>query len=154
MKRLLLLPIILFVLIACDEEKVHQEFSISEYWTEHHKTEWNSLTVTQNLLGTWDWVYNVCCPMLQGFKGEFTLDQNIQVIFSTDRITITQDGEVIESGDWYVETRDGKLFGVTASPFVAKIGGRILFNGDHVLFNSSYVDGPDNYFRKIPNSSN
>ncbi len=151
MKRYLLVLISILILsfAACDkDEDATPEFDLTEFWNEHHKVEWDSLSTAQNLLGTWDWVYIWCCPEASDMNGSVTTDQGMQVNFRPNDLQVLHNGEVIQTTDWEIEVRDGSLFGVKTTPNVVKLFGRILFKNDHVVFNGSYIDGADHYFRR------
>ncbi len=149
MKNIILILIIATIaFISCDEAEVHSEFNNSDFWEEHHSMEWDSTSTANNLLGTWNWVYNVCCPLSSNFEGVRKEQENIKVRITNTKIELIEKGKVIQTSKWSINLIDYDLYGIVMESHIPNLGGRILFSNNHVLFNDSYIDGADNYYSK------
>lgn len=149
MKQLLLITGILSVLcFSCDEADVLAEFNTTDFWETHHSQSWDSTSTANELLGTWVWEYNVCCPLGVTFEGSNKSSENVKVIFSVSEIKMIIEDEVTTTTNWGVTEIDDNLFALNMDNPIPILHGRILFADNRVLFNASYIDSADNYFYK------
>lgn len=149
MKKYLYLSVCLAILFAsCEEAEVNSEFNSSDYWAAHHLQQWDSTSTANNLLGTWTWKYNVCCPFTKGFEGVKKDKENLKVKFTTNTIEVVQNGEITQTSNWSINRKNEALYGLEMDNPIHQLYGRILFSDNKVLFNDSYLDGADNYFIK------
>jgi len=112
----------------------------------HGTTAWDSLTIHTNLLGKWEWEYIQCFwnpedgnnEDFRGMLVEFKPDNTLEVKVN---------GQITQTSTWKVANLNDGYWGITVSPVVIQLPGRILFCDERVLFNDSYLDGCDNYFK-------
>jgi hypothetical protein len=110
-------------------------------WDCHHRNTWSSQKVANQLLGRWQWRY-VSCELLQSA----TQYAGLEIIFAPDKtLTVRENGVVKQNARWEVVPTDN-IWGLAVQPAVSQLHGRILFCDQTVEFNSSYIDGCDNYF--------
>ena len=79
-------------------------------------------------------------------------NEKFQLTFTPEKIKVFINEELTQESNWSVEVRDSEYFGIVAEPYVVNTFGKILFAENRVLFNGSYIDGPDNYFKKVTSS--
>lgn len=146
MKQLFfVLGTILFILIACEEARLRKEYNILDFSTDHSSQSWDSTSTANQLIGSWKWVYYECC--VEGTLGaEDKTDEEFIVKINRTKIQVYQKDELVKSTDWFLEIEDGNFYGINTQSDISQISGRILFSGDRILFQNSYIDGADNYF--------
>ena len=140
---------LLFLTNSCnDSDSIEPE--LPNFWTEHHKVAWDSTSTANNLIGTWKLTYRYCCPesTTRGTTQNVE-DENFQLSISAEKISVFIDGELEQESSWSIGIQDIEPFGISAEPSVANTFGRILFAEDMILFNGSYIDGPDNLFERV-----
>ncbi len=133
-------------LISCVDENVKPPLTHTDFYTCHHEKIWNEVSTRDSLIGIWDWIYT----------GRFNLGQNVEdqkitIEFNPDSTLVTKvKDSITQISSWVVVDGDGDMYAVEANPIVEYLGGRIEFCDDLVVFNYSYNDLIDNYFRKRP----
>ncbi|MEL6556735.1 MAG: hypothetical protein AAFQ94_01035 [Bacteroidota bacterium] len=149
MKQLLYIFTVLSMLFySCEEADVLAEFNNSDFWESHHRVQWDSTSTANELIGTWVWEYNVCCPLGIAFEGSDKTAENVKVTFTPAAINVSVDGEETTNTQWGIRKIGENLYRLNMADAIPILHGRILFAEDKVLFNASYIDGADNYFYK------
>ena len=148
-KRALIL-ILTIIFISCNKEEVSQRpMSQTDIWNCYNNSEWTDLKIRNELIGSWKWIYseNFWTPD----KGRNTENENTIIKFSLDStLNVIVDGKLQNSTKWTITSKDGELYGLELDSTVTTLlFGRILICGKIVEFNNSYIDGSDNYFKKI-----
>lgn len=151
MKTFDLLSLIIFLatisLIACNKESA-PPINQAKMWECHHKIKWDSLQTQKNLIGIWEWEYVGCYWNPEKANNESFRGMSIE--FKPDSTLIVRlDEEITQTSNWEVVKDYGELFALKADPSVIHLNGRILFCDNIVEFNNSYVDGCDNYFKRL-----
>ena len=135
------------LLASCDKAENQPESQIN-YWDCHHKMIWDEITTKETLIGEWEWEYIACY-----WNPEDANDHDFKgmtIEFKSDNtLSLKENGQITETSNWKVVDGDAELFELEVDPFIGQIRGRILFCEKSVEFNDSYIDGCDNYFRKI-----
>ena len=117
-------------------------------WDCHHASNWDAARTEAELLGEWEWEFISCFWTPEAANGEEF--EGLTVEFLTDRTLIVQeDGQTTQTATWKVIDGDADLFAVETDPVVPQLYGRILFCKKRVKFNHSYIDGCDNYFKRV-----
>jgi hypothetical protein len=107
----------------------------------------DSAAVHDALIGKWKWEFISCFWSTEKANGEDF--KTLAVEFKTNDTVEVKVGDVVtQKSAWKVTGLSDGSFSVVTSPLVLQLPGRILFCGDKVLFQDSYVDGCDNYFVK------
>ena len=128
-------------LISCKKEKL----DINSFWFCHQSLNLDSAQVTSRLAGSWIWAKQSC------FWTGVTIsaDKNVKLTFKTDQtFSVTEESNMLTQGTWKLKQVDGSSWGLDISSPSEYLFGRILFCGNQVLFNDSYIDGCDNLFKK------
>ena len=115
----------------------------------HHKQQWTETSVTNALIGKWQWIYSE--SYWAPGDGKNTESRNIILeFFSDSTMILTEDGILNGEAKWIVGIKDVDSYGIGLDTAITElVRGRIFFCGDLVEFNESYIDGSDNYFRRI-----
>jgi len=142
----LIIPIILF---ACNrnEDPPNPPINQGDMWKCHHEISWDSLKTKNTLIGEWEWEYIGCYwnpedannDEFKGLTIEFKADNKLEV---------RENGQIAQTSNWRVVKGDSDTFAIDVSPSSGLLYGRILFCGDRVEFNHSFIDGCDNYFKR------
>lgn len=107
----------------------------------------DSAAVHDALIGKWKWEFISCFWKPENANGEDF--KTLAVEFKTnDTVEVKVDNVITQKSSWKVRTLNDGNFSLILNPIVVQLPGRILFCGDRVLFQDSYVDGCDNYFVK------
>ncbi len=139
----------LFIL-SCEKEDVSQRpMSQTDIWKCYNNSEWSELKIRNELIGKWKWIYNE--SFWYPNDGRNTESENTVIEFSNDStITIIVNGNSEDTTKWMVTPKDGELYGLELDSSVTTLlYGRILICGEILEFNNSYIDGSDNYFKRI-----
>ena len=113
----------------------------------HQQSNWDSLSVSNELIGEWEWEHISCYwnpdddndNEYRGLTIEFNEDQSL---------IVREEGLITQASSWKVVDGDANLYALEVDPRVIQLYGRILICDDLLEFNDSYIDGCDNYFRK------
>ncbi|MES2647752.1 MAG: hypothetical protein V4717_12795 [Bacteroidota bacterium] len=139
--------------LACSNEKnpiVKQEpppVTLPNMLECHRTTTWDSLSVDNKLIGKWQWEYIQCYWSPE--KGNSKDFKGLSVTFKADNTLEVKVNEVTtQTATWEVVKLNDGNYSLKMNPLVLQLPGRILFCTDRVLFNDSYVDGCDNYFKR------
>lgn len=139
-----LIPIILLGCNKGEKPPIDQE----DMWACHHETAWDSLQTNNTLIGEWEWEYIGCywnpedanCDEFKGLTIEFNPDNTLNV---------KQNGQITQTSSWKVVDGDIGVFKIDVNPYVNQVNGSILFCNNRIEFYDSYIDGCDNYFKRI-----
>lgn len=116
-------------------------------WDCHRQMIWDSLKTKDALIGEWEWEYIACAWSPKGpnddeYKG-------LTIEFKSDyTLNVKENGQTTQTSKWKVVDGDIGLFVLSVDPGVDQLPGRILLCGERVVFNFSYIDLCDNYFRR------
>ncbi len=145
-----LMLISMFSILSCDKEEVSQSpMSQTDIWNCYNNSAWSELKINNELIGRWKWVYseNFWAPD----KGRNTENENTLIEFLNDStLKIIINGKLENTTNWIVSPKDEKLYGLELdSAITTLLLGRILICRKTLEFNNSYIDGSDNFFRKV-----
>ena len=149
-KSILLLLFLGIIINSCSKEKIPERpMSQNDIWACYNNSEWNKLKIREKLIGSWKWIYTECFWFPENAKN--TENENIQIDFLSDStLNVIVDGKLMSSTKWTVITEDTKFYGIELdSNVIQLLSGRIFICGEIVEFNDSYLDGCDEYFKKI-----
>ena len=151
--RLVIIAFMLFLVTGCHKDSENNPLNKPptqmELWECHTQTIWHEETVFNALVGKWKWFYTQSYGLEE--TGRNTESENTVIEFQKDSvINVIVDGKLEASTNWGVTLTDPPLFGLTTGTIISQLlYGRILFCDDLVEFNDSYIDGDDNYFKRI-----
>ncbi len=116
-------------------------------WDCHHETSWDSLKTNLTLIGEWEWEFTGCYRSPEGATNEEF--KGLTIEFKSDNtLEVKENEQITQISNWKVAEGDADLFAIDVEPSVIQLYGRILFCGERVEFNDSYIDGCDNYFKR------
>lgn len=148
-QSLALFLILSLALLACNQEENFPDPPVShtEMWNCYQKTSWDSLKIKNALVGEWEWEYIACAWNLKAASyDEF---KELTVEFKPDNtVAVKENGQTIETSSWKVIDGDADLFALSVDTKVAPLYGRILICDNRVVFNGSYIDLCDNYYKR------
>jgi len=120
----------------------------------HNEEQWDSTTVANHLLGTWQWAYQ-----LSGMDGGVhvegivndTIDKGLEVVFHGNGSLEVMNADGTKTvHSWKISYPDNIFFLLSVDPSVPSLSqSRILFCNEYVAFHASYLDWVDDYFIKI-----
>ena len=136
----------LISVISCKKD-IDPPIAIDETWNCYHQKQWSNQDIHDSLIGSWELKYGglystdvQSTPKEQNGKFvEFSYDSVF--IFNAKRILIL-------ASTWVVTDGDADTYSLKLKNSIVGLYGRILICGDWVIFNSSYRDGVDSYFRR------
>jgi hypothetical protein len=145
MKKLLSISILLLSLTACRKNMASDSFLIEEYTACHNKEQWTQKKIFDKLIGSWQWQFVSGEGPTEGRK-----NAGLTVRFQKDSTLI-----LFKNGSLEKKTRFNVVFlnnanVVPIDSSITQISGIINFCGDKVVFISSYHDGFDNFYLRIP----
>lgn len=137
-----------FLLFSCDKNHVDDPpFSISELASCYRDSVWNESKISNELIGTWHWEYVSCFWSPDQAKN--VIDSNLTIEFRADStLLMKRSGKLLQTSTWEVVEGDLDLFSIEEEPFIDLLFGRMLICDDKLIFNGSYIDFCDNYFRR------
>ncbi len=151
-KKILRLVFICLILSCSGDKIVNDERAIrpishTDMYNCYHQSEWDSVSVTNELIGRWDWQFIGCFWTPEDDNNTEYLGLTIQ--FNQDNtLNVVDKGILIETSNWVVTFVDSPNYGIVTEPSVEYLHGRIWFCSDLLEFNNSYIDGCDNIFKK------
>jgi|GEM_PF-5827904 len=150
MKGVIIVLLSVFIFIGCDDEDVSKRpVSLENMSDCYRQNEWNENIIAKELTGKWQWIYteNFWAPD----EGQNTENENRVFEFLSDStLNVFVKDELVESTQWMVApVNSSDLFKLELDEPVQYLYGQIFLCDKILLFNDSYRDGTDNYFRKI-----
>lgn len=145
-----LMLISIFSILSCDKEDTSERpMSQTDIWNCYHNSEWSLLEIRNELIGKWKWTFTE--DFWAPDQGLNTENENTLVEFLSDStLNLIVNGELENTTKWFVTPEDEGLYGLEFdSAITTLLNGRILFCGEILEFNNSYIDGSDNYFERI-----
>ncbi len=149
-KNILFLLFLGIIINSCSKEKIPERpMSQNDIWACYNNSEWNKLKIREKLIGSWKWIYTECFWFPENAKN--TENENVQIDFLSDsKLNVIINGKLMSSTKWTVIAEDTKFYGIELDSNVTHLlSGRIFICDEIVEFNDSYIDGADNYFKKI-----
>ena len=141
--RVLLFTVGCILCITACEVSPKPPYEIGDMVDCHQEQEWDQSKVFDKLIGRWDWHFVSCyaSPNLanedasRGLSIEFKLDSTVHIYLDN----------VFDNFDhWAFEGSRNAI----SSPILDELYGTIFFCEEWVVFENSYVDVCDNYFRR------
>ncbi len=140
--------LIVFLIFSCDKNEIADPpFSLGEMWICYNDSVWNDSKIRNELIGTWQWEYVSC--FWRPDQAKNVIDSNLTIDFKIDSfLVIKQFDQIIQTSRWEIVDGDADLFSIKDEPSSNLLFGRILICDDKLIFNGSYIDICDNYFRR------
>lgn len=150
MKQLLISILFIVMFGACQEKE--DPFSMpdmNELWTCNEAENWDEQTLQEALIGEWKWMKSVN-PWFPDAPNPAD-SMTVVIAFHADgNMQFIEEGNTEFTTGWDLVVEDWSLLGVQLDTIATDLlYGRILLCNDILLFNNSYIDGADNYFKKI-----
>lgn len=149
MKNLLLIFLTPILLFACKEDDEKLPFDNQEFYETHENANWTKETAKEHLQGRWKLIYTYCCPMAKGSKWEAVEDNYFELLFEGDSVKVFTNNKLEQSQYWDFDESYEVNLQLKTEEFIPNTFGTIYFSDIYMLFHSSPMDGPDNYFEKV-----
>jgi hypothetical protein len=143
----------LFVGQGCDDNQ-NSKYDYQAIWKCHYKSNWNYETTKSKIVGLWEWEYIKCCGETTKPYQNDTESKGLKIEFEADGTGTLIDKDTIGNFTWDIKLKDNDLFGFETTPTISQLHGRLLFCDNIMMCNSSYIDGADNFLKKIETSGN
>jgi len=144
--------LVLVCQISCTKEKestVKQEppITLSNMLECYRLATWDSAKIQTQLVGKWEWEYIRCYWNPE--DGNYDDYKGVLIEFKADKtLEVLVNGKTTQTTTWHVVNLNDGFYGISTNELVVYVPGRILFCTERVLFNDSYTDGCDNYFKR------
>lgn len=114
----------------------------------HNNSAWDSAQIHNKLLGRWEWEFIECYWNPEDANN--TDFKGLMLNFNTDStVLVTDSSGNIQTSCWQLQATNSGYWIMRTTPLVYQLPGRVLFCGERVLFSDTYVDGCNNYFKKL-----
>ncbi|RUA31501.1 MAG: hypothetical protein DSY77_12985 [Bacteroidetes bacterium] len=148
MKTILALSAIV-LLFSCSDDNVKPPFNNQEFYENHEAANWTKETAKEHLQGRWKLIYTYCCPMSPNSGWTAVEDDYFELQFENDSVKVFENNVLAQTQYWEFDERyEGAFYLETAEP-ISNTFGTLYFSENHMFFNASPFDGPDNYFEKV-----
>ncbi len=145
----------LLFILSCNKEQERPDpssatppKSLGEMVTCHNTVTWDSASIRNKLVGSWQWKYIRCYWNPEDANGDDY--QTMRIEFKNNNtLEVKNNDTLVQTSQWKIINLNDGFFKVESTPLVYYIPGRIVFCDSMVLFNDSYVDGCDNYFTRV-----
>ncbi|MFK7924041.1 MAG: hypothetical protein AB8H47_18930 [Bacteroidia bacterium] len=136
------------LVLACREMNPPEPpVSMQAIWDCYQSSNLDSLALRNALLGEWEWEYVECYWAPE--EASNISSHGVSIYFDANgRLAVKLDNTFLESATWELKKGDSGLFELISEPRITYLYGRVLLCEDRVLFNDSYVDDCDNYFKR------
>jgi len=136
------------MLIACDDDDLLNRKSEHYLNDCHHEITWDSLSISNEILGEWQWFHKYC--VWGDFEGDSVSDKTVKVTFFENGTLNFQKDTLIKTLSWNVKSTGAtNLFELKFDLFVNNINGFIRICDNEISFDDTPTDGCQNFFRKI-----
>jgi len=118
----------------------------------HFELNLDSLQIANNIIGTWQWVYEFGTGTLKTFESSSSqLGVSIQ-IKSDGSLIVFRDGELDSEMTWHLENHTGggvSDWYLVCDPFNSLASGYVRICDMYLALKNSYTDGSDHYFKRV-----
>lgn len=108
----------------------------------------DSADIRNSLLGKWQWTFIKCYWNPENANSEDYKTHSIE-FKQNDSVEVKVNGQLTQKSSWKLTKLNDGYYKLSMNPIVVLLPGKVLFCGDQVLFYDSYVDGCDNYFKRL-----
>jgi hypothetical protein len=133
--------------IGCKDDSI-SPYDYRTIWECHHKNNWDIESTKNKIIGLWEWKYIKCCGETSNPYENGTEFKGLRIEFKVDGTGILTNGDAIGEFTWTIGTYN-VLYSFTTDPPISQVSGQLLFCDDIMLCNASYIDGADNFFKKL-----
>ena len=114
----------------------------------------DSVQTSNALIGEWEWIF-IDCFWWYPEQANGEKYQGLSVIFRADStLEVVEKRQVTQTAHWEIVDGYNGFLALEVDPPVEQLHGLIRrYCNDVVLFNDSYVDGCDNFFRRKEGST-
>lgn len=149
--QLFLLAVVLVIGQGCKDDE-NALYDYQTIWNRHYETTWTYESTKNKIAGVWEWRYVKCCGEATKPYQNGTESEGLRINFNKDGTGIIINQGVFDEFTWDIEQKDNDLYGFQTTPAISQLSGRVLFGDQIMMCNDSYIDGADNFFRKIETS--
>jgi hypothetical protein len=114
----------------------------------NNKNNWGLELTKNKIVGLWEWKYIRCCGETSSPYENNTEFKGLRIEFKNDGTGILIENDAIGEFTWDIGTYN-VLYGFTTEPNITQLSGQLLFCDNIMMCNASYIDGADNFFKKL-----
>lgn len=115
----------------------------------HGREVWDIENVSATLTGTWEWVTMTCLSHpIDAFCN--SLSKPVLTLRADHTLVYVRDKQTTITSTWDVISSNGTSFSLHTDPTVSGLSGPMYFCDEILMFNLSFADGCDQYYRKLP----
>ncbi|HRD08341.1 MAG TPA: hypothetical protein PK037_12265 [Saprospiraceae bacterium] len=142
-----LLFLTLLLIVACSKT-VGPPVDHADLWDCYQKESWDTLKISNALIGEWKWEYVSCFWVPEEANSEDHKGLNIE--FKPDRtLVVKQNGVETQTSTWKVRKGTDNFYELEANPFVGQLRGQIISCDPWLELYDSYIDGCDQFYSKV-----
>jgi hypothetical protein len=139
--------LLLVIPLACSKT-VNPPVDHSDLLECYQKENWDTLKMSNALLGEWKWEYVSCFWFPEEANAEDS--KGLTVEFKSDHtLLVKQNGVTTQTSAWIIRKGSDTFYELEVSPFVAQLRGQIISCAPWLEFYDSYVDGCDHFYSKV-----
>ncbi|TDE13710.1 hypothetical protein [Dyadobacter psychrotolerans] len=135
------------MLISCKEKQNPAEDYLA-IWKCQQENNYDEAATRKSIIGTWGWKYSAGSHVSSTPSKNTESSKNLRIKFNEDGSGTIMAKDTNGTFTWTIELKDNNLYGFQTMPFISQVSGRLLFCDNLMMCNGSYVDGPDNIFKK------
>lgn len=149
MKTTIILFLTTMILFACKKDDIKPPFNNSDFYENHEAANWTKETAKEHLQGRWKLTYTYCCPMSPNSGWVAVDDDYFELQFEGDSVKVFTNNNLEQIQYWEFDERYEESLHLETKEPISNTFGSIYFSEVYMLFHSSPMDGPDNYFQKV-----
>jgi len=108
----------------------------------------DSVNLRTSLLATWQWEYIKCYWAPENANASDY--KNLSVAFKpNDSLEVKTNNQIAGKAAWRLQKTNDGYFTLSTTPLVPQLAGKVIVCANRVIFFDSYVDGCDNYFKRL-----
>lgn len=129
-------------------------YNYQSIWKCHYENTWSYETTKNKIVGIWEWKYIICCGETSKPYQNHTESRGLKIEFKADGTGTLMGRDTVREFTWDIEIKDNDLYGFQSTSPISPLYGRLLFCDNIMMCNDSYIDGADNFFKKVGTSGN
>ena len=114
----------------------------------HNFVNADSSSIRNALITKWQWKFISCYWKPENANSEDFKTLTIE-FKQNDSLEVRINNVTTQKSSWYLKRLADGFYKLISSSFIPQLSGKVLVCGDQLLFYDTYVDGCDNYFKKL-----
>lgn len=148
-KVVLTLILFVFTFSGCDKDVIQPdaEYSSQKLASCSESKSWDYSTTKSNLLGLWEWQYDICCGENSKPSKNDTQSKGLKIEFKDDGTGVMVDFDAIGDFKWDIQLVND-VYEFSLEPQIPQLDGQIVICDGFLITDASYKDGAANFFKK------